>query len=244
VAWHKEVSRTPLLQPATKVLLLDLYIDGMCQAGTVSVPRAVMAERMGVSVRQIDRRITDAITVGFLELLTAGRKNTTAVYMSSTPNGAAARRPRRARSGREPWRQDDVSATRVRRAESGAQRDAFKHPEDSDSTTRGGRAEPVDNTACRISARHAYVAPVVRRATNQPAHANGVPNLTPTDTGMSAYLSANGTATLTDTGVAADALVVVVQGQNWLQREGHQETQARLSTADLRLLVARCGGAL
>ena len=227
MAWHKEVSRTPLLQAITKVLLLDLYIDGMCSAGTVSVPRAEMARRMGVSTRRVDVRIADAIKVGFLLPLTAGRKNVTAVYMIGFPNLSAMDGGRA-----EKWRQN------------GAQRDGYKRAEDSDSAMDGGRAETVDNAACRPSARWTSIAPVVRRATYEPAHPNGVPNLTPTDTGMSAYPAANNTATLTDTGVAADALVVVVQGQSWLQREGHQERQANLSTADLRLLVARCGGAL
>ena|GEM_PF-5960808 len=238
VAWHKEVSRTPLLQPATKVLLLDLYIDGMCAAGTVSVPRVEMARRVGVSTRSIDSRIADAVSTGFLLPLTQGRKHVTAVHMIGFPSLSAKDGVRaengsgRRRRDAEKWRQN------------GAQREGFKRAEVSSSAKDGVRAENGHIGTSDGSARRTGFAPVVRRATYEPAHPNGVPDLTPTDTGTSAYLLANGTATLTDTGIAADALVAVVQGRNWLQREGHQERQANLSTADLCLLVARCGGAL
>jgi hypothetical protein len=238
VAWRKEVTRTPLLQPTTKVLLLDLFADGMCAAGTVSVPRVDLARRQGISTRSIDSRIADAVSTGFLLPLTQGRKHVTAVHMIGFPSLSAKDGVRaengsgRRRRDAEKWRQN------------GAQREGFKRAEDFDSAKDGVRAENGHIGTSDGSARRTGFAPVVRRATNEPAHPNGVPDLTPTDTGTSAYLSANGTATLTDTGVAADALVVLVQGQNWLQREGHQETHARLSTADLRFLVARCGGAL
>jgi hypothetical protein len=232
VKWAKEVSRTPLLQTTTKVLLLDLYIDGIDADWKISIPRAVMAERMGVSARQVNTRFADAVRVGFLRQEIHGWKGTTAVYMASTPNGAAVPRPRRVRSGREPWRESD------------AKQEGFKHPLESDSRKRGGPALPVDNTACRAKAGSAGVLPVVRQATNQPAHPGGVLNHTPTDTGTTAYLTATCTATATADVVAA-ALLLCARGQDWLQREGLLTTKANLPTVDLgpSFLVARCNGA-
>jgi hypothetical protein len=258
VKWAKEVERTPLLQNTTKVLLLGLYIDGIDAEWKISIPRTVMAERMGVSTRQVERRIADAVRVGFLRQEIHGWEGTTAVYMASAPKSDAVPRPRRARSDRAPWLQDDPRARR------------FQGSSESESSTRGGGALPVDNTACRPRARHAGGEPVVTRATNEPAHPNGVPDLTPTDTGTSAYLlaegstdplasldgaapvneslritlTANGTATATaDVLTAAQALSA--RGQSWLQEEGLLETQARLSTADLgpSFLGARIDGA-
>ena len=249
VAWVGAVTRTPLLKDSTKVLLLDLGNYGTCSAGTVSLPRAEMARRLGIAERHVSARLAAAVSAGYLSRLVRGHKGTTAVYMIAIPNVDTITRPRGARSGREPWRQ------------SGAKGDESKHPLRMDSGTRGGPAEPVDNTACRLIAGPAGVPPVLTQATAEPAHPNGVPNITPTDTDTTAdpsagrstdplaaldgatpttatahsFLTANGTttATLTDTGTSASALVVVKQGQNWLQEEGRQRTQARLSTADL-----------
>jgi len=261
VKWAKEVSRTPLLQTTTKVLLLGLYVDGIDADWKISIPRAVMADRMGVSTRQVNTRIADAVRAGFLRQEIHGWKGTTAVYMVSAPKGDAVPRPRRARSDRAPWRQSGD-----------AKAGSFQAPFESESRKRGGGALPVDNTACLAKAGSAGVLPVVRQATTEPAHPNEVPNLTPTDTGTSAKLSANN-APATFTPTATDAANLAVKdvgyglglktsvgadfgadtaggigrgsglcsalgsglGQSLLQREGHSKTQAKsdLLTVDL-----------
>lgn len=99
--WYREMLRDRRLLARTKLLLVVLA-DAMDVRGYVSVPRSRLAAQLGVVPRRITESVKEAKEAGWIDVVTAGRPGTTAVYVATLPppiirDGAPVRPNRRQR---------------------------------------------------------------------------------------------------------------------------------------------------
>lgn len=85
--WRAAVIKTATLPAPTKLFLSGVLADGMDTSGRVSVPRAVLADRMGCDERTISRHVQRAKDKGWLTVANPGHRGMTAVYRAEFPNG-------------------------------------------------------------------------------------------------------------------------------------------------------------
>ena len=90
--WHNEVWTTPDIPDGCRVLLLALvpYMDAK---GYVSVPRDVLAERIGRPARRVAERTDQALAANYLARVKRGQKGVTAVYRAMLPEAYGATSP-------------------------------------------------------------------------------------------------------------------------------------------------------
>lgn len=86
--WLREVLRTVQITESVKVLLISMGVEEMDPAGRVSVPRVDLAGRIGRAPARVSERITEAVEMGFLVRLSAGKKSHTAVYAAAVKGSA------------------------------------------------------------------------------------------------------------------------------------------------------------
>jgi hypothetical protein len=113
--WRSEVLRTGRVGDATKVLLLTMH-DDMDPQGYVSVPRPVLAERLGRSERRVTERLTEAVGARLLDHVRRGQKGVTPVYRAMLPQSFSGTDcsplSRIQRDGSEPAERAEVSPDR------------------------------------------------------------------------------------------------------------------------------------
>jgi hypothetical protein len=86
--WLREVLRTVHITESVKVLLISMGVEEMDPTGRVSVPRKDLAGRIGRAPARVSERIQEAIEMGFLVRLSAGKKSHTAVYAAALKGSA------------------------------------------------------------------------------------------------------------------------------------------------------------
>lgn len=82
--WVAEVYRTALVTDSTKLLLV-LLAEDMREDGYVSVPREVLAKRLGRNERKVSARLESAVTARLLDRVVRGNRGRTAVYRALLP---------------------------------------------------------------------------------------------------------------------------------------------------------------
>lgn len=87
--WRSDVLRAKQLPSSTRMFLVSVLAPHMKVDGWVSVPRADLADEMGVDERTITRHFTRARESGWLASVRGGHKGITAEYMASWPNAAS-----------------------------------------------------------------------------------------------------------------------------------------------------------
>jgi hypothetical protein len=83
--WYAEVIRTRLVNGACRELLSLLAVRHMTDAGSVCVPRAVLAEELGVPPSRISDRILEATTAGLLTRVGGGHNGAVTRYRAALP---------------------------------------------------------------------------------------------------------------------------------------------------------------
>ncbi|MEU8151721.1 hypothetical protein [Nonomuraea sp. NPDC048901] len=86
--WLREVLRTAQITESVKILLISMGLEEMDPSGRVSVPRVDLAGRIGRAPARVSERITEAVEMGFLIRLSAGKKRHTAVYAAAVKGSA------------------------------------------------------------------------------------------------------------------------------------------------------------
>lgn len=77
--WRRAALASTVLTDAAKVLVAVLA-DCVKVNGTISVPRADLADRCGCSDRQVSERLKQLVEARFLDRVSAGKRGHTAVY--------------------------------------------------------------------------------------------------------------------------------------------------------------------
>lgn len=86
--WLREVFRTPHITESVKLMLVSMAVEEMDAAGRVSVPREVLAGRIGRGKARVSERVQEAVNQGFLVRVSAGKKGSTAVYAAAVKGSA------------------------------------------------------------------------------------------------------------------------------------------------------------
>ena len=86
--WRRTALASTVLTDAAKVLVAVLA-DCVKVNGTISVPRADLADRCGCSDRQISERLKQLVEARFLDRVSAGKRGHTAVYRALRPTESA-----------------------------------------------------------------------------------------------------------------------------------------------------------
>jgi hypothetical protein len=83
--WRAEVIRSTAITDGTKLLLV-VMADDMREDGYVSVPREVLAKRLGRNERKVSARLEAAVTARLLDRVVRGNRGRTAVYRALLPD--------------------------------------------------------------------------------------------------------------------------------------------------------------
>jgi hypothetical protein len=86
--WANEVLRTPLVTESIKLLLMSIAIEDMDEAGVFSVPREMLAVRVGRGKARISERLQTAVDAGLLVRVSEGKRGSTAVYAAAIKGSA------------------------------------------------------------------------------------------------------------------------------------------------------------
>lgn len=88
--WLREVLRTSQITESVKLLLISMGIEEMDPSGVVSVPRKLLAVRIGRGQSRVSERLQEAVDRGFLARVSAGKKSSTAVYAAAIKGAVCA----------------------------------------------------------------------------------------------------------------------------------------------------------
>jgi DNA-binding Lrp family transcriptional regulator len=93
--WYDEVIRSRLVDGACRELLSLIAVRHMTAAGHVDVPRAKLAEQLGIAEQRVTRRMSQAVDAGLLARLGGGVNRQTQQYCAVLPpvQGVAERHP-------------------------------------------------------------------------------------------------------------------------------------------------------
>lgn len=106
--WQRVVFRCQSVRSVTKVGLI--YLSHHMRADrTVSRPRRLIADALGISERTVDRIVVDAHEAGLLSTVVRGRKGVTAVYQGIFPDPVQSDTPSRAETAQTVALKTDIS---------------------------------------------------------------------------------------------------------------------------------------
>ena len=93
--WYAEVIRTRLVDGSCRELLSLLAVRHMTDTGHVKVPRATIAEQLGIAEQRVTVRMRQAVRAGLLARVGGGVNGQTQQYAATFPpvEGVAERHP-------------------------------------------------------------------------------------------------------------------------------------------------------